>query len=791
MKKKHINRITILSILLSSLILFDSCSTRTQSLFPDSYNISWSSPSKNAQGSMPLSGKRGAGANVWVQDGSIWLYPSHNGAYDEHARLLKLGCVRITPQELSLGTEDFKQCLDLETGTINITQGDFKSSLWFAGENLVIEINSGKKDQLEVSYGSWRNEPTQGILIDMFSGKGDFSEDKVEADTKGVLWYHRNSDHNVDVASIGARQGISPESIYDMTTDRVYGGYMAVGGGLNKISSKDVSWQNWSGKAWTGITNKTKNHIIVVSLGAALNANPQEWRFKAEQLLNNNNRKKAKNAELESWTEFWSRSHVMVNVDKDENDSGYLVGRNYQLFRYMLACNRDGELPLLFNGGIFTVDNFPGGITGNNNDELQPVYQEGRKSPDFRRWTYCGFMSQNQRWLGWPAIANGDIDLFRMTPSFYRNRAGVSESRARNLCSKGIFYPEPMDVRGFCLVSPMPNGLCGAEHLTYDFSMMLEHAWMALNAHDIMGYSIQEDIPWIVSTLEFIDSFYRKKTKEITGQELDVNDKLSIYPSNALEYATGAKNPLEVVSALIRITDALISNSDISEDIRQRMIEIKSVIPDIPIGERDGKKSILVAESFEKEYNLWEPGEMYAGWPYRMVGVTKPNTIQLLRDTWETIPEHRAKFCKLDYSWMPQVVNMATIASPEEAEKRAIYKMANNTAPQSRFPAFFGPGHDWLPDFNWGGSAMVGVQEMIVSTDPYGDGKIFLLHAWPKDWDLNVKLHVSQQTKISMKVIDGEIVHLEVTPKSREKDIVIDSRFDNVNNMLLKKFKRK
>jgi hypothetical protein len=40
---------------------------------------------------MPLSGRLGAGANVWVDDGSVWLYLAHNGAYDEQGRLLKLG----------------------------------------------------------------------------------------------------------------------------------------------------------------------------------------------------------------------------------------------------------------------------------------------------------------------------------------------------------------------------------------------------------------------------------------------------------------------------------------------------------------------------------------------------------------------------------------------------------------------------------------------------------------------------------------------------------------------------
>ena len=64
---------------------------------PPSEPVVWESPSADSLDSMPLSGRLGAGANVWVQDGSVWLYLGHSGAYDEHGRLLKLGCVRLTP----------------------------------------------------------------------------------------------------------------------------------------------------------------------------------------------------------------------------------------------------------------------------------------------------------------------------------------------------------------------------------------------------------------------------------------------------------------------------------------------------------------------------------------------------------------------------------------------------------------------------------------------------------------------------------------------------------------------
>lgn len=388
-----------------------------------------------------------------------------------------------------------------------------------------------------------------------------------------------------------------------------------------------------------------------------------------------------------------------------EKALGFLIGRNYQLFRYMLGCNRDGELPLLFNGGIFTVDNIPGRITGNNNNEL-PISEGEPITPDFRRWMGCRFMSQNQRWLGWPTLANGDKDLISPTISFYHDRSATAASRAKTNGAEGLVYPEPLDIWGLCCVAPRPDGLCGAEHLTYHYSMMLEHAWMALTAHNRMGISITNDLPWIEGTVKFYDTFYRSETKKRTGKELGDDGKLVVYPGNGLEFAGDATNPVEAVCGLHRVTAGLLALADLSPESRSNLQRIQSILPEMPIGIRDGRLSILPAKSFNREYNKWEPIEMYAAWPYRMVGVTKPETLPLARDTWETVSADRARLCKQDYSWMANVVNMAALAWPDSAKARAIYKMANIAAPQVRFPAFFGPGHDWLPDHNWGGSGM-------------------------------------------------------------------------------------
>ena len=381
-------------------------------------------------------------------------------------------------------------------------------------------------------------------------------------------------------------------------------------------------------------------------------------------------------------------------------------------------------------------------------------------------------MSQNERWLGWPTLANGDADLLAPSLAFYRDRSATAAARAKINGAEGVVYPEPLDVWGLCCVTPLTNGFCGAEHLTYHFSMMLEHAWMALQGRDALGISITNDLPWIAGTVLFYDTYYRAETKQRTGKELGDDSKLVIYPACGLEFAGGATDPIEVVCGLKQITAGLLALSALSPNLRARLEQIQTSLPELPTGLRQGRSSLLPAKSWAREYNKWEPIESYACWPYRLAGITKPETLQLARDTWDTIPADRAKLCKQDYSWMANVVNMAALAWPEEAKQRAIYKMANNSAPQARFPAFFGPGHDWLPDHNWGGSGMVGIQEMLLAPEPGAHGKLNLFPAWPAVWDVDFKLHAPGPTIVEGVLRGGKLKSLKVTPETRAKDIV-------------------
>lgn len=737
--------------------------------------IVWTSPSKDALDSMPLSGHKGAGANIWVQNGQIKIYLAHNGAWGSNSQLRKIGCLYITPENITLGADGFTQTLDPATGTITIQQKDFIASFWFAGETLIIETHNNNDHMLKVSSLIWRDET-------LFS-----------TDNNGWAIVESTPDMRQEIIKKAEAQGIVKDAVRDILSQRTFGAFIVADGNLSAPIMKKVSWKDWldtlhgdieseeafvlgkvnqkgwNGRSYTGHTKSQKQQVLSITLGAAQNTNPTLWKKQAISLLNANNRKSAKEEELKEWKNFWERSHIVINPSAVDSDLGRNIGRNYQLFRYMSACNRNGELPLLFNGGIFNVAIKNGRING----MTYTFKPRGEEHPDFRRWWITRFMSQNQRWMGWPTLASGDVDLYEPTRLFYREGAPAATSRAKANGAEGMVYPESLDILKFSNIESSSTGLCGSEHLTYHFSMGLENAWMALQAHDYLGVDITPDISWIAGTVIFYDTFYRKKCKKFTGKELGKDGKLVLYPCNGLELISEATNPVEVVCGLKRVCSGLLALDSLDSQLRSQITKIQNRLPEIPIGKREGKESILEAESYKKMHNRNEPIEMFAFWPYRLAGITCPGTLQLARNTWNTVPKNRAALCKdRDYSWMANLVNTAALALPEESRERAIYKLGNIQEPQSRFPAFFGPGHDWIPDHNWGGSGMVGLQEMLLAAEPGSKGKLHLFPSWPKDWDVDFKLHAPGKTVVECTYKNGKIEKLTVTPKSREKDII-------------------
>ena len=64
----------------------------------------------------------------------------------------------------------------------------------------------------------------------------------------------------------------------------------------------------------------------------------------------------------------------------------------------------------------------------------------------------------------------------------------------------------------------------------------------------------------------------------------------------------------------------------------------------------------------------------------------------------------------------------------------------------SRFPAFWGPNYDWVPDQDHGNITMRALQAMLVQSEK---GQTYMLPAWPKDWDVQFKVNITGREQIS------------------------------------------
>ena len=103
----------------------------------------------------------------------------------------------------------------------------------------------------------------------------------------------------------------------------------------------------------------------------------------------------------------------------------------------------------------------------------------------------------------------------------------------------------------------------------------------------------------------------------------------------------------------------------------------------------------------------------------------------------------------------------------QESEEFLFRKMGNGPF---RFPAFWGPGHDWTPDHNWGGSGMIQLQEMLLQTE---GRELRILPCWNRETDVYFRLHAPYHTTVECRYEDGRMTELTVLPKERRADVIL------------------
>ncbi len=718
----------------------------------DPYNVVWDSPSTNSAGSMPLGGGN-LGLNVWVEpspDGGddLLFYIGHPDSRLEDTKLVKLGRVRLSLDSQPF-RKKFRQELDLAQSCIRITGDGVALTLWVDAFQPVIhvEMESDKAVTARVAYESWR-----------------FSATPV---TNGLEWCYR-LDPKRDSRQ-GKINGQNARAFADKVPDPLKNltlGGRIVAPGLVADGTGAGDYMKTPYKSWKVKTGKpVKNLDLRVLVRVAQDDSVEAWRAELDKLQEaRSDRRKT----VAWWRDFWDRSFIEINPGARSDDNGWQAGRNYQLFRYMLACNRTGKFPTLFNGGIHTFDSPLANAT---------AFGAAGPNPDERAWWGCHFMAQNQRLVYWPMLKAGDIDLLDVGLNFYRDRAPVAQAKAKHFMGvDGTLFTESLDVFGLIAATPSGNGLEAAGHITYHFTSGLEFAFMMLEECRFTGRDPKDSLPVMMGMLKFYDNFYQKECQKRTGQPLDAKGKLVIYPGNACELGVGCSNHTDAVSGLMAITDGLLK---LPGTDRAWLESFRKRIPAISTEEKDGKRVIKLAESWGSIANPNEFPQLYAAFPFHVYGVGLPD-LEVARDTWRRgAPIQKESLC-----WKYGNILTADLGLADEAQKYCLRKFLypfGGDGPtvayghcaqfKARFPAFWVTyPFDAFPCMDHGGSAMIGLQEMLLQTP--GD-RLLLLPAWQVDWDVHFKLHAPRNTTVECELRGGKIVKLKVTPTSRRKDVEI------------------
>ncbi len=719
----------------------------------ESYHLKWIAQSENSGESMPLGG-HDIGCNVWVEENDLLFYMAQSGAFDESCEMLKAGRVRLC-FERNLFADEFSQELRLREGDIFITgrSGDSRTSirLWVEVYRPVIhlEVSSDLATGMQIRYELWR-------------------KDVVKPRDGEILFYHRNTASPILEERL-TQQGIEHlrEFFPDVERHRTSGGLLWADG-TQFVDIVSGRYLDNDYKAYILETAKpVQEQRVDICLTVSQDETAEIWERRVrEQMAEAQADEQAGETARAWWKRYWERSYVAVAPGAGPDSLDWQVGRNYQLFRYMLAANAYGEFPTKFNGGLFTID--------------QNVFAHtGAANPDYRAWFGMMFTAQNQRLVYWPMVKGGDFDMMKPQFDFYKRLVTPIKKRTEHFfgLKDCACYCEQIDANGL-------SGFYGDHGLDYPLQVRhhyveaVEFSFMMLQYHLVSEEDIGEYIPFIRSVLDYYERRYSQE---------DERGRRVIFPSTAMETyhaapyidawgeegrrlanyndeETAVGNPADVIAALESTIDLLCGTTYLSLEDRQRMLRFKEELPPIPTEEKKGKRVIAPCE-YPKNYvkGNSEIPQLNTCHPYHHFGISKPD-LQLAIDTYFYGWDHEDQLWHA--SWHPNGAYAARLGLRDEAMKYARLKLGDSGR---RFPAFWGPGHDYTPDHNWGGCGMMGVQEMLLQNF---EGKIYLLPAWPQNIDVAFKLWADHRTQVEVCYANGELSYT-VTPTDRVKDVVV------------------
>ena len=437
---------------------------------------------------------------------------------------------------------------------------------------------------------------------------------------------------------------------------------------------------------------------------------------------------------------------VADNTGATMRDEAAYVSQMYHLQRFITACAGRGAYPIKFNGTLFTV---PPGPTEND--------------PDYRRWG-PGYWWQNTRLPYISLCTSGDFDLQRPLFRMYADELlPLAKHRTKlYLGHDGAYYPECImfwgpvfsETYGWTPFAQRKDKLQESGWHKWEWVGGLELCWMMLDYCDHTldrEFLRQTALPFTREILTFFEQQY----------PTNAQGKLVMHPSQALETWWHCTNAMPELAGCLAVTDRLLAMpaAVASATDRAHWQRLRAKLPRIPLREINGRKALAPAEFFANKPNIENP-ELYPVFPFRLFAFNRPDAdwaLAALEQRWD----------RGHSGWRQDDIFMAYLGLTNDVRK-AIVSRARSYDRGERFPAFWGPNYDWTPDQDHGGVLMKAFQSMLLQTDGQ---RIFLLPAWPREWDVEFKLHAPQQTVVEGAYRNGKMQSLRVTPEARRADV--------------------
>lgn len=568
-----------------------------------------------------------------------------------------------------------------------------------------------------------------------------------------------------DDARIGALYASPPESPSPAGSDPVYSGFPApnteLAGSAEWDAAPELTIEAWVKPSAPGVVGRLVDKITPGgSDGFLLDVHPADrlrlivgdTTLSADEPLPAGEWTHAAAVLARGSTRLYKNGALVAQAIHDPAPDALVVSRGYALQRFINACGGRGRYPIKFNGSIFTVPH------------------EGRPGDaDYRQWG-PGYWWQNTRLPYISMCTSGDFDLLQPLFRMYAEDIfPLCEFRVRKYFGfDGAYFPECMHPWG--AVFPDTYGheapwneredkLQSSGWHKWEWVSGPELVFMMFDYWEHTGDEVflrERVLPVAQSVARFFENYYTT----------DEDGKLVMHPAQALETWWEATNPMSELAGLHAMSERILALPEgyLERSEREFWNAFLAKLPELPLRETPDGLALAPAKEFANKPNIENP-ELYAVFPFRLVAVGKPNIewgINALNHRWD----------RGAAGWRQDDIFMAYLGLGEQARSN-IVERARTHHTGSRFPAFWGPNYDWIPDQDHGGVLLKAVQSLLMQVD---GRTIYLLPAWPEGWNADFRLHAPYQTVVQGQVRAGQLTNLEVTPKAREADVVVLGR---------------